>query len=206
MSKSSLELSKNVETKILKVSELSRDSNNANKGTERGNSLLRDSISDYGLGRSILIDKHGRIIAGNKTTEGASSLGIDDVLVIPSDGSKLIAVQRMDLDLEKDKEARELAYADNRISEVDLSWDIGVLERDKSLGIDIGKFFSDEEQEVLFSKVVELSDYSESSEDCEYDSSSSIEEQYYLRVELNSRFECEELSKELNGRGYVCKY
>ena len=43
------------------------DSRNANKGTERGLALLDKSLRQYGAGRSILVDKNGRVIAGNKT-------------------------------------------------------------------------------------------------------------------------------------------
>jgi hypothetical protein len=108
----------------LKLSDLKFDDKNANKGTDRGREMLECSLSKLGAGRSILIDKAGRIIAGNKTVEQAENLNMDDVIVVQSDGTKIIAVQRTDLDLTKDKKARELAYADNRIAQVDLqrSW------------------------------------------------------------------------------------
>jgi len=41
-------------------------SGNANRGTERGTSALESSLELYGAGRSILLDKNGIIIAGNK--------------------------------------------------------------------------------------------------------------------------------------------
>ena len=37
------------------------------------------------------------------------------IAVIETDGNCLVAVQRGDLDLAKDKKARELAIADNRV-------------------------------------------------------------------------------------------
>ena len=42
------------------------DQHNANKGTERGKELLDQSIKELGAGRSILVDKDGHVIAGNK--------------------------------------------------------------------------------------------------------------------------------------------
>jgi hypothetical protein len=51
-----------------RISDLQPDAKNANKGTPRGNQMIEDSLREYGAGRSILLDKHGRIIAGNKTT------------------------------------------------------------------------------------------------------------------------------------------
>ena len=87
------------EIRKAKLAELTPDAHNANQGTPRGLNLLDKSLSQYGAGRSILVDKAGRIIAGNKTAERAADLGIDDVLIVPTDGTQLVAVQRTDLDL-----------------------------------------------------------------------------------------------------------
>ena len=105
-------------TRTGKLSELTPDHSNANRGTERGRYALEASLRKYGAGRSILIDKHGRIIAGNKTAETAADVGIDDVIVVQTDGRQVVAVQRTDLDLDSN-EARELAYADNRVGQLD---------------------------------------------------------------------------------------
>jgi hypothetical protein len=43
--------------------------------------MIEDSLRQYGAGRSILLDKHGNIVAGNKTVENAAAIGIDDVIV-----------------------------------------------------------------------------------------------------------------------------
>jgi ParB-like chromosome segregation protein Spo0J len=122
---------------LTKLSDLTPDQNNANLGTERGSKLLETSISKFGTGRSILIDKNGRIIAGNKTAETAGQLGLEDVVVVESDGTQIVAVKRTDLDLEEDNRARELAYADNRVAELDLHWDIDKLQQDLEQGIDL---------------------------------------------------------------------
>ena len=134
-------------TKAVKLKELTPDRKNANKGTERGQKMVEDSLRNYGAGRSILIDKHGRIIAGNKTAENAAAVGLDDVIVVQTDGTKLVAVQRTDLDLESDKAAKELAIADNRAGQVDLAWDADVL---KDLDVDLNKFWTSTELESLF--------------------------------------------------------
>jgi len=112
------------EIRKAKLAELTPDAHNANQGTPRGLNLLDKSLSQYGAGRSILVDKAGRIIAGNKTAERAADLGIDDVLIVPTDGTQLVAVQRTDLDLtDPASQARALALYDNRTSELDLAWD-----------------------------------------------------------------------------------
>jgi hypothetical protein len=92
-----------------KLSDLALDSGNANKGTERGRSALEASLRKYGAGRSILIDKNGRIISGNKTVETAADIGLDNVIIIQTDGKQIVAVQRTDLDIDS-AAGRGLAY------------------------------------------------------------------------------------------------
>ena len=101
--------------------ELQQDPTNANQGTARGRKMLAESLERYGAGRSILTDKNGRILAGNKTAAAAQQAGIP-IRVVETTGDELVVVQRTDLDAEQDAGARELAYADNRIAQVDLHW------------------------------------------------------------------------------------
>lgn len=112
---------------IKHISDLIPDDKNFNRHTERGSSLVKKSLERLGFGRSILIDKNGKIIAGNLTTEEAGQMGIQDVQVIQSDGTKIIAVQRTDIDLDTPK-GRELALADNRTSDVSLNLDTALIE------------------------------------------------------------------------------
>jgi hypothetical protein len=135
-----------------KLKDLTADKRNANKGTERGGEMVENSLRSYGAGRSILLDKHGNIIAGNKTAEGAAAIGLEDVIVVKTDGKTLVAVQRTDLDLTTDRAAKELAIADNRAGQVSLNWDTDVL-RDLSSGddgVDLTKFWTSTEMEALF--------------------------------------------------------
>ena len=131
------------------------DPQNANQGTPRGAQMVEDSLRAYGAGRSILVDRHGVVIAGNKTLEAAASLGFDDVVVVPSDGKRLIVVQRTDLDLATDAAARELGIVDNRAAEVGLSWDAGVLQSLAESGADLSRFFTSDELAVLVAQQLE---------------------------------------------------
>lgn len=97
------------------------DDKNFNKGTEYGEHLMDDSLRKFGLGRSILIDKNNRIIAGNKTAEKAGELGFEKVVIVETDGSTIVAVKRKDIDLDSTK-GRELALADNATSKANISW------------------------------------------------------------------------------------
>lgn len=109
--------------KKAKLADFSVDERNANKGTRRGRAAIADSLERHGGGRSLLADKKGKLIAGNNVRQMAEELGYDEVIVVPTDGKKLVIVQRTDLDLDTDEEARELAVADNRTSELNLNWD-----------------------------------------------------------------------------------
>lgn len=110
------------EIKEAKISDLVFDDKNFNKHTEFGMSLIEKSIRNNGAGRSILIDKNNRIIAGNGVTEIAGQIGLEDVQIVESDGTKIIAVKRTDIDLDS-KQGREMALADNATASVDLAWD-----------------------------------------------------------------------------------
>ena len=104
------------------IEELVQDQHNFNKGTEEGARLMEKSFTELGAGRSILIDKDGHIIAGNKSQKAAMAAGIKKVRVIESDGTELIAVKRTDISIDS-KEGRELALADNLTTQVNLAWD-----------------------------------------------------------------------------------
>lgn len=132
--------------KQIKLSDLSQDKRNANKGTTEGHAIIEKSLSKLGTGRSIVVDKNGVIIAGNKTAIAAQSAGIDDATLVESDGTKLIVVQRTDLDLQHDSKAKELAIADNRASELSLNWDEDIL-LELSEEISVCEWFSGSEIE-----------------------------------------------------------
>jgi DNA modification methylase len=125
------------------------DPRNANRGTERGRSALARSLQEYGPRRSVLIDKHGTIIAGNKTVEQARQLRIP-LRVVETDGGFLIAVKRTDLDLATDARAQALALADNRVGELDLEWDVDMLKQIRAAGVDLSAFWTDDEFAALF--------------------------------------------------------
>lgn len=73
---------------------------------------MTKSFQKFGAGRSVLIDKNGKLIAGNKSAEEFGALGGKDVIIIETTGEELVAVQRTDIDLDT-PEGREMALADN---------------------------------------------------------------------------------------------
>ncbi|MFA6718855.1 MAG: hypothetical protein WCS15_07225, partial [Prevotella sp.] len=99
---------------------------NFNKGTEYGQHLIEESLRKFGAGRSILLDKNNRIIAGNKTIENAAIVGLENVIIVETDGNQIVAVKRKDIDLDSAK-GRELALADNATSKANLAWDMDII-------------------------------------------------------------------------------
>lgn len=139
----------------MKKENLKPDTRNANKGTPRGQWMLEKSIEETGLGRSILADKNGNIIAGNKTYQAAMENELP-VQFVEADGKTLTVVVRKDLDLNKDEKARKLAYYDNRVAQVDLDWDASQMISDVEAGISLDNMWVEGELDSLLSKEVDL--------------------------------------------------
>lgn len=115
----------------IKKSDLIHDDKNFNKGTDAGAELIKKSFNKFGAGRSILIDKNNRIIAGNKSVEYSE---LDDVQIVESDGSKLIAVKRTDIDLDS-PQGREMALADNASAKANIVFDAELVEAELGVAV-----------------------------------------------------------------------
>lgn len=81
------------------IKQLHFDDSNINKGNEYGMMLLGKSISETGMGRSLIADKNNILIGGNKTLEAAVAAGIEKVSIVETDGKEIIVVKRTDLDI-----------------------------------------------------------------------------------------------------------
>ena len=108
------------------ISDLKFDDKNFNQHTEYGMSLLEKSLRENGAGRSILIDKDNNIIAGNGIIEAAGNIGLEDLQIIETDGTKIVAVKRTDISLDSDQ-GRQMALADNATAAADLNWNEDLL-------------------------------------------------------------------------------
>ena len=116
-----------MEEKVIDIQELAQDQHNFNKGNEQGQQLMERSFRELGAGRSILLDRNGNIIAGNKSQKAAIAAGIKRVRVIETTGDELVAVKRTDVDIDS-AEGRKMAYLDNLTTQVNLTWDETELE------------------------------------------------------------------------------
>lgn len=146
--------------KHLKIQDLKPDDQNANRGTARGMSMLEQSLRVYGAGRSILLDKDNKIIAGNKTAETAADVFGSEatVRVVETDGDEIIAVRRTDLDMDENPAARELAVADNRVGQVNLEFDPDVLAALQDSGVDMSGLWLDHELDRMLRSTLEDAD------------------------------------------------
>lgn len=124
---------------IADLSEFKADPANPNKGNARGRQLLDSSVKELGAGRSLVADKDGNIVAGNKTREALMKQGKTKAVVIEVDGDMPVIVQRKDMDLsDPTGSARKYAFMDNRAGELNLTWDdkvvIDAMNADLNLG------------------------------------------------------------------------
>lgn len=134
------------------LSEIKPDQANANQHTERGEYMIRESISKYGFAEAGTLDKDNRLIGGNLRTEAAADLGMDEAIIVDVDGTKPVYIRRKDLDLSdpEDTKARELAWALNRVAQVSIDFDPELMAIDIAAGVDLsGLFFEDEVEEIL---------------------------------------------------------
>lgn len=126
---------------------LLQDPKNARRRTQRSTGMIERSLREFGAARSLVVDENGVILAGNGTAEAAASIGIEKVLVIPTDGRTLVAVQRMDL---SPAQKAEYGVADNRssdLSEFDGKALNALLEEHADL--DLSPYFNDDEWKDL---------------------------------------------------------
>jgi len=186
--------------RISKLEDLTLDASNANKGTERGAVQLDESLTRYGAGRSVLVDRRGVVIAGNKTVQEAVNKGFP-ARVVHTDGKELVIVQRTDLDLDNDKggRARQLAYADNRVAEIDLAWDTSQIAADLDAGIDLGTFWREDELKGMLDGLSSELPAEQGGEE------ESNKEQYLILVDCEGETEQTTLLQRFTQEGLTCR-
>lgn len=151
---------------------------------------MDESLRKFGFGRSILLDKNNRIIAGNKTAEKAGELGFENVVIVETDGRTIVAVKRNDVDLDS-QVGRELALADNATSKANLAWD------DEQIKLCAEGFqFDPEDWGVTLSEVAEEEEEEEAPKESE---------EARLIVSSKDLTKLSMLLNELEGRGFKCE-
>ena len=105
------------------LADLTPDPRNARRHNPRNVGMLEKALGEVGAARSIVIDEHGVVLAGNATIEAAGRAGIERVQVVDADGETIIAVRRTGLTA---KQKTRLALYDNRTAEL-ADWDADVI-------------------------------------------------------------------------------
>lgn len=140
---------------ITSTKDLKFDAQNPNSGTQRGDYMLELSMQQTGVNRSVVVDKNGVLVAGNKATGKILEQGLvspEDIVVVKTRGEKLVVVQREDWDIYKDAQARLYSYLDNQAALVGIELTGDYLEQHEAQGVDFSTFLYPEELEALFGK------------------------------------------------------
>lgn len=110
----------------MELKDLKQDKRNYRKHDDKNISLIRKSVDEAGLGRSIVIDSENEIIAGNGLVSSISQN--TPIKVVETDGTELVVVKRTDLKT-NDEKRKKLAIMDNSTSDAS-SFDIELLKMD----------------------------------------------------------------------------
>jgi len=145
---------------IKELASFQPDPRNHNTGTQRGLTMLDKSISEDGAGRSLLATGDGVLIAGNKTQAALMERGIEEVIVVHTDGTRAVIVQRDDVQAGTDR-ARMMGIRDNRTSEIGLSWNSEQIAADLADGLDLSGLFFDNEIAEICEELPEFKEYDE---------------------------------------------
>lgn len=136
------------------LSDLIPDPENANLGSPRGDAAIAESIRRFGFADAGVLDKDGMLIGGNKRTNAAAEVGMEDAIIIKHDGKTPIYIQLDDFDLDSPDPAirqrsRELAYYLNRTGQLSLTWNPERFAADEENGIDLSSLWLPEESAEL---------------------------------------------------------
>ena len=111
---------------IKTAADLIQDEHNYRKHSDTNKARIKKSIDEAGLGRSVVIDADGVLVAGN----GVQQVIDKDtpVRVVETDGTELVVVKRTDLHTD-DPRRKTLALADNATAD-DVEWDFDAIADD----------------------------------------------------------------------------
>ena len=133
---------------IIPVTQVTPDTNNYKDGTERGKTLIKKSINDYGFTRPLLFDMNDNIMGGNKTFAAALEMGVTEIMVIETEGDEMVIIERTDVDINTPT-GRLMTIADNQTAKVDYALNVPNLYADITQGLDVSDYYFPEEIDEL---------------------------------------------------------
>lgn len=138
----------------MQIKDLKQDRRNYRKHNQRNLDLIKKSVTEVGLGRSVVIDNENEIVCGNGLV---STLDKNTpIKVVETDGSELVVVKRTDLATD-DVKRKQLAVMDNSTSDSS-EFDFDLLQEDfdtgelQDWGLDVDFAIEEEEKEVIESQ------------------------------------------------------
>jgi formylmethanofuran dehydrogenase subunit E len=148
----------------MEIKDIKFDERNYRIHSEKNKQLIRKSINECGLARSVVVDNENCLIGGNGVVSQLDKN--TKVKVIETDGSELVVVKRTDLKTD-DEKRKKLAIMDNSTSDTS-EFDIELLKTDfeipelQDLGlpvfeesdIDVDSFFEDTEEKEKKKKTI----------------------------------------------------
>lgn len=138
-------MSKTIKT----IRDLKPQSKNANKHTQRGLGLLEDSMQSRGWIGAMTAAADGEVFDGSARLETAAGVGLEDAIVVESDGSRPVVLIRTDIKSAEDPKAKLLAVEANRIAQIDFAPDVDVLAELVGDGIDLSDLYTADEFTAL---------------------------------------------------------
>ena len=130
------------------TADLIEDPHNRRTHGPRNIAMIASSLREVGPARSIVLDEHDQVLAGNGVLKGAAEAGITKVRIVEGDADTIIAVRRRGLTAEQ---KRALAIYDNRTAEL-AEWSAPQLAADQLHAADLTPFFTDAELARLLKK------------------------------------------------------
>ena len=141
----------------MQIKDLKQDKRNYRQHNQRNLDLIKKSVNEVGLGRSVVIDNENEIICGNGLV---STLDKNTkIRLIETDGSELVVVKRTDLNTDDEKRKR-LAVMDNSTSDSS-EFDLELLQVDfevpelEDMGIEVPDIEVEDEKEAVEDEVPE---------------------------------------------------
>lgn len=131
----------------MELKDLKQDRRNYRKHNKKNLDLIKKSVEEVGLGRSVVCDSEGELICGNGLVSQLDKK--TKIKVVETDGSELVVVKRTDLKTD-DLKRKQLAILDNSSSDTS-EFDFELLNEDfdaetlQDWGLDVDLKIDDKE-------------------------------------------------------------
>lgn len=131
------------------IANLRQDPKNSRKHDPRNIAMIVESIQKDGVSRSGVINKTGKVICGNGTLEALAEAGIEEIIVVPTNGKQWVVVQRNDLTEEQET---RISIADNRTTDLSEFSGEALMDLEKDFNGLLKPFFTEKELDKMLKK------------------------------------------------------